>query len=496
MAFFDQRIDDLRSAAFADDVDYDESMVAWSDDEITLFFESGGVDRPVVHISEESVAKPTGEGSSQATPTSNVASSSLTAAPGDAPETESQSTSVPPPPVQVSVPALHSNRQQAVEDAGAASPTAAAPPPADVPICVACEAGDGSASWQQRDARLLAFLESSALLKLAEPLRKTTLAQLVGLPRLELLAHLKAAGVANIAERQKFANGLAKALKEGTLPPEDCARPAEPPPTCDACDGPHRTDACPYFKKARDDHPDAKVGSGKKSLFGSTMKGPAEVLQGHAARVIRQPGDGSCLFHSLAHGLRNGTSAGALRREIADFIEANADLEIADSPLKDWVQWDAQVDVPSYCRKMRAGSAWGGGIEMAAASHLKGVHVLVYEPDRASGGFKRIGTFEPPAASPSTVTGAIFGTSKSGGAKREVRIVYQGGVHYDALELGGGGSSYGGSPILGSSAYTGLEGSFGAMGGVRGLGGTYNGLGSLGGDMITARGGGNSMMRF
>jgi hypothetical protein len=27
------------------------------------------------------------------------------------------------------------------------------------------------------------------------------------------------------------------------------------------------------------------------------------------ARVVRQPGDGSCLFHSLAHGLGDGTSA-------------------------------------------------------------------------------------------------------------------------------------------------------------------------------------------
>lgn len=69
--------------------------------------------------------------------------------------------------------------------------------------------------------------------------------------------------------------------------------------TCDACDGKHPTDRCPFFKgKARDKHPDAKRASEKK-LLGHTS-GPVEVLRRDAARVIRQPGDGSCLFHSLA----------------------------------------------------------------------------------------------------------------------------------------------------------------------------------------------------
>ncbi len=34
-------------------------------------------------------------------------------------------------------------------------------------------------------------------------------------------------------------------------------------------------------------------------------------------RVVPQPGDGSCLFHSLAYGLGGGASATALRRECA-----------------------------------------------------------------------------------------------------------------------------------------------------------------------------------
>ena len=83
---------------------------------------------------------------------------------------------------------------------------------------------------------------------------------------------------------------------------------------CDKCDGKHATDQCPWFKKPRDKHPDAKPASEKKML--GLNSGPVEILR--HARVIRQPGDGSCLYHSLSHGLRDGSSASTLRRQIAE----------------------------------------------------------------------------------------------------------------------------------------------------------------------------------
>ena len=143
---------------------------------------------------------------------------------------------------------------------------------------------------------------------------------------------------------------------------------------CDKCDGNHPTNACPWFKKAREKHPDAKPASEKKML--GMQSGPVEVLRMGNARVIRQPGDGSCLFHSLSHGLRDGSTATALRREVADFILQNPTLEIADSPLKDWVQWDSGSSVSAYCRRMSTGGVWGGGIEMAAVSHMRARHAV------------------------------------------------------------------------------------------------------------------------
>ena len=187
---------------------------------------------------------------------------------------------------------------------------------------------------------------------------------------------------------------------------------------CDKCDGKHPTDRCPHFKKERDNHPDARRASEKKLL--GMASGPVEILKSSLARVVRQPGDGACLFHSMAHGLRDGSSASSLRRDICNFINEHPTLEIADSPLKEWILWDSGTSVSDYCAKMKSQGVWGGGVEMAAASHLKGVNVYVYQ--QSGGGYKRISCFEGPG----------------GASSRAVRVLYGGGVHYDALELTNG----------------------------------------------------------
>mgnify|MGYP003695019425 CR=1 FL=1 len=140
------------------------------------------------------------------------------------------------------------------------------------------------------------------------------------------------------------------------------------------------------------------------------------VLRG--GRVIKQPGDGSCLFHSLAYGISGGTAsrgaASSLRREICQYMASNADLVIADSPLRDWIKWESNISVRAYARRMSRGG-WGGAIEMAACSHLKNINVHVYERAGRRGGFKRISCFDRP------------------GSHRTVHILYGGRVHYDAL---------------------------------------------------------------
>mmetsp|Transcript_100152 Transcript_100152/g.188681 ORF Transcript_100152/g.188681 Transcript_100152/m.188681 type:complete len:341 (-) Transcript_100152:28-1050(-) len=187
---------------------------------------------------------------------------------------------------------------------------------------------------------------------------------------------------------------------------------------CDKCDGPHHTDACPHFKKKREEHKDAWVNYGNKNPLQMGRNGGKFILRG--GRVARQPGDGSCLFHSLCFGLNGGrpsnrVSASHLRKELAHFIQRHPQIQISGDTLEEWVRWDTNRSVAAYARQMAAGSAWGGGIEMAVCSLLKKVNVHVYQQRRGSV-FERISCFDCPERT-----------------KRTVHVLYQGGLHYDAL---------------------------------------------------------------
>mmetsp|Transcript_124335 Transcript_124335/g.357292 ORF Transcript_124335/g.357292 Transcript_124335/m.357292 type:complete len:375 (-) Transcript_124335:183-1307(-) len=184
--------------------------------------------------------------------------------------------------------------------------------------------------------------------------------------------------------------------------------------TCDKCDGKHPSDRCPHFHRDREKHKDAWVNYGKKGgphQMGSD--GGNFVLR--SARVLRQPGDGNCLFHSLNACLASGGSASTLRREIATFLQQNPSLEIAGDTLEEWVRWDSNSTVSEYAKRM-AYAGWGGGIEMACCSLLKKVNVHVYEAIRRGSEFKRISCFDSPTPT------------------KTIHVLYQGGVHYDALQ--------------------------------------------------------------
>ena len=81
------------------------------------------------------------------------------------------------------------------------------------------------------------------------------------------------------------------------------------------------------------------------------------------ARVVPQPGDGACLFHSLAHG--NHAEPLRLRHAIADFIESQPDALIGGEPLRAWVKWESRLPPALYAARMRGAGCWGGAIEIA-----------------------------------------------------------------------------------------------------------------------------------
>jgi len=183
--------------------------------------------------------------------------------------------------------------------------------------------------------------------------------------------------------------------------------------TCDKCDGRHITDQCPHYRREREKHKDAWANYGRKGQTLGMGGSGGHVLRN--ARVVRQPGDGSCLFHSMNYGFGGGGGgAMSLRREIANFLEHNPQLQIAGDSLEDWVKWDANSSVTAYARRMATGG-WGGGIEMACCSRLKNVNIHVYENKRGGSEYKCISCFD------------------SASATRTIHVLYQGGVHYDAL---------------------------------------------------------------
>lgn len=133
----------------------------------------------------------------------------------------------------------------------------------------------------------------------------------------------------------------------------------------------------------------------------------------HGGVVVNMPKDGSCLFHSLAHGV-TGITAACLRVEIADFIETHPPALVAGRPLQDWVKWESGQSCAEYSATMRRGGEWGGALEIAVCSRLKGVCVNVFlEGNR---GYEQIGEFN----------------ECHGRSNRIICILYSPG-HYDAF---------------------------------------------------------------
>ncbi|KAJ1452524.1 hypothetical protein M885DRAFT_526892 [Pelagophyceae sp. CCMP2097] len=217
----------------------------------------------------------------------------------------------------------------------------------------------------------------------------------------------------------------AKAAATLGLPPRDLvAEPHRalmaalcraPPPAgpCGACDGRHATAACPHYARGRGTHKDATALVDSK---GASSAASVFRIEKRHAKVVRQPGDGSCLYHSLTRGLGSG-SAASLRSQLADYILQHRNLTIADTPISEWVLWESGLSVPAYAQRMRSEGVWGGAIEMAVCANVRRVQVHVYEVEGTA--YTRISHFVPPNAE---------------GAK-VVNVLYGGRVHYDALDL-------------------------------------------------------------
>lgn len=194
---------------------------------------------------------------------------------------------------------------------------------------------------------------------------------------------------------------------------------------CDKCDEAHETARCPYFQGPRDKHADAWRSYAGAQTSGGPQKALRQCiaprwLSRHSVRVARMPGDGSCLFHSVAFGLNQigfREAGHGIRQRVAKFIADRPDFEITGTPLSSWVDWDSRITVGSYASRLSGGGLWGGAIEMAACAQIFTVDIGVYEEDYYGSGFRQICDF--------------IADVKPRGV---VLLLYSGRSHYDALQ--------------------------------------------------------------
>ncbi|KAL4192986.1 hypothetical protein AMTRI_Chr06g174640 [Amborella trichopoda] len=142
------------------------------------------------------------------------------------------------------------------------------------------------------------------------------------------------------------------------------------------------------------------------------------------------PGDGRCLFRSVAHGacLRLGKPSPSenLQKELADELRAKVADELVKRR-KD-TEWFLEGDFDTYVQQIRKPHVWGGEPELLMASHV--LHFLLQLV-----WFHRmpITVFMRDHKSGSLLTIAEYGQDY--GREDPIRVLYHGFGHYDALDF-------------------------------------------------------------
>ncbi|KAK4765753.1 hypothetical protein SAY86_026843 [Trapa natans] len=172
-----------------------------------------------------------------------------------------------------------------------------------------------------------------------------------------------------------------------------------------------------------------------------------------AEKLLGIPGDGRCLFRSVAHGayIRAGKQSPSegLQKELADelrsrvadeFVKRRAETEWSSyqNPLPaclpaivnsdssfflhelistlESVHRFLEVDFDTYVRQMRLPHIWGGEPELLMCSHVLQLPITVYMKDRNGGTLRVIAEY-----------GGEYGP------ENPIRVLYHGYGHYDAL---------------------------------------------------------------
>ncbi|KAK9120043.1 hypothetical protein Scep_018136 [Stephania cephalantha] len=131
------------------------------------------------------------------------------------------------------------------------------------------------------------------------------------------------------------------------------------------------------------------------------------------------PGDGRCLFRSVAYGacMRVGHSSPSESRqkEQADELRERVVEELIKR--REDSEWFLEGDFDTYVSHMRRHNAWGGEPELLMSSHVLKMPITVYMRDNSSGNLKIIAEY-----------------GQEYGKENPICVLYHGYGHYDALQ--------------------------------------------------------------
>jgi hypothetical protein len=92
-------------------------------------------------------------------------------------------------------------------------------------------------------------------------------------------------------------------------------------------------------------------------------------------KLVRTPGDGSCLFHALSCSLSGKLgSASDLRIRVVQAIPALASSrEFNGATLEQWIEWETGLKPAQYVSIMARNSAWGGQVHVFIYTSILGL---------------------------------------------------------------------------------------------------------------------------
>ncbi|KAG1327261.1 OTU domain-containing protein [Cocos nucifera] len=180
---------------------------------------------------------------------------------------------------------------------------------------------------------------------------------------------------------------------------------------------------CLSFSTSGSVHAEASVGNNAENNEYSSSSGTSHGKKVYTDYSITGiPGDGRCLFRSMAHGacICSGKPLPDedLQRELADELRARVADEFVKRRAE--TEWFVEGDFDTYVSQIRKPHVWGGEPELFMASHVLRMPITVYMLDEDAGGLIAIAEY-----------------GQEYGKEDPIRVLYYGFGHYDALQIPG-----------------------------------------------------------